>query len=441
MLRNPNLWRASATLAVCGGLAALPAGANAQNCTVTVTLANGQHETIPVGSAGTSALSGVNGKVVSMSESCQSAPAASPNATPAQTASSTQTATSSTASAPTTSSPRTSTAQTESATATHTTASTPTYSTLFPTATTPKAKPKTKPKAQPKPKPATPAPVKPAPAPKPQPAPAPAPAPSHHSSTHSSAPKPVITPLTNSKGAPTKSNPSASFSLPGAAPIGVPNFFIDDFQIPPFLLPIYQAAGIEYNVPWQVLAAINWIETDYGRNLSISSAGAEGWMQFEPATWKSWGVDATGTGFADPYNPTDAIFTAARYLQAAGASKNLYKAILAYNHADWYARSVLLRAQLIGGMPKDLVGALTGLVEGHFPVAAKASYADDSVVKQAGKKVKGSNAAVPVQSGNATATNIFAKPGSPVIAVNDGKIVKLGTNAKLGKYIVLQDAS
>ncbi len=84
--------------------------------------------------------------------------------------------------------------------------------------------------------------------------------------------------------------------MPGAARVGVPDFFIDDFQIPPFLLPIYQAAGIEYDVPWQVLAAINWIETDYGRDLSVSSAGAVGWMQFLPSTWKRYGVDATGFG-------------------------------------------------------------------------------------------------------------------------------------------------
>ena len=167
------------------------------------------------------------------------------------------------------------------------------------------------------------------------------------------------------------------------APIGVPNFFIDSFQIPPFLLPIYQAAGIQYDVPWQILAAINEIETDYGRNLSVSTAGAVGWMQFLPSTWKRYGVDANGDGVADPYNPADAIFTAARYLHAAGASKNISQAIFAYNHAGWYVQSVLLRAKLIGGMPKALIGALTGLVEGHFPVAAPAKYADDSVVKLA----------------------------------------------------------
>ncbi len=54
----------------------------------------------------------------------------------------------------------------------------------------------------------------------------------------------------------------------------MPNFFIDKFRIPPFLLPIYQAAGTQYGVRWEVLAAINEIETDYGRNLNVSSARA-----------------------------------------------------------------------------------------------------------------------------------------------------------------------
>jgi murein DD-endopeptidase MepM/ murein hydrolase activator NlpD len=243
-------------------------------------------------------------------------------------------------------------------------------------------------------------------------------------------------------GAPTPSNPSFSFALPGPAPIGVPNFFIDSFRIPPFLLPIYQAAGIQYDVPWQVLAGINEIETDYGRNLSVSSAGAVGWMQFLPSTWKEWGVDANGDGVADPYNPVDAIFSAARYLHAAGASNNLPGAVFAYNHAGWYVQSVLLRAKLIGGMPNQLVGALAGLVEGHFPVAAPSRYADDAVQQLAKRRVTRGNAAIPVNSDpTATGVAIYAKQNAPVIAVNDGKVVKIGYNQELGRYLELQDAT
>ncbi len=239
---------------------------------------------------------------------------------------------------------------------------------------------------------------------------------------------------------PSASNPTFSFALPGAAPIGVPNFFIDSFRIPPFLLPIYQAAGIQYDVPWQVLAGINEIETDYGRNLSVSSAGAVGWMQFLPETWKTWGLDANGDGVADPYNPVDAIFSAARYLHAAGASKNINQAIFAYNHASWYVQSVLLRAKLVGGMPDQLIGALSGLVEGHFPVAAPAKYQDNAVTALAKKHVKTSNAAIPIASDpSSKSVSIFAKQNAPVIAVNDGKIVKVGENTTWGKFVQLQD--
>jgi membrane-bound lytic murein transglycosylase B len=143
------------------------------------------------------------------------------------------------------------------------------------------------------------------------------------------------------------------------------------YRIPLFLLPIYQAAAVQYGVPWQILAAINEIETDYGSDQSVSTAGAVGWMQFMPATWAQYGVDALNAGYADPYNPVDAIFAAARYLRAAGAQSNLRTAILAYNHSDEYANSVLLRAKLISSYPKAVIATLTGLTDGRLPVTGK----------------------------------------------------------------------
>jgi hypothetical protein len=118
-------------------------------------------------------------------------------------------------------------------------------------------------------------------------------------------------------------------------------------QPPAFLIPMYKAAAKRYHVPWQILAAINWIETDYGANLNTSSAGAIGWMQFMPGTWQRYGVAADGQSQPDPYNPRDAIFSAAHYLAASGAAKNLPKAIYSYNHAAWYVVDVMWRAQLI----------------------------------------------------------------------------------------------
>jgi murein DD-endopeptidase MepM/ murein hydrolase activator NlpD len=240
---------------------------------------------------------------------------------------------------------------------------------------------------------------------------------------------------------PAPSNPTFSLAQPGAAAVGVPNFFIDKFRIPPFLLPIYQAAGVQYGIRWEILAAINEIETDYGRNLNVSSAGAVGWMQFMPATWSLYGTDANHDGKRDPYNPVDAIFATARYLKAAGGATDINKAVFAYNHANWYVDSVLMRARLISGLPADLVGSLTGLTQGHFPVHAEARYAEDISPTKAGKKVRKGNAANPIESSKTRkGINIYAKAGSPVIAVQDGRIVKIGNDDRLGKFIMLRDA-
>jgi murein DD-endopeptidase MepM/ murein hydrolase activator NlpD len=253
--------------------------------------------------------------------------------------------------------------------------------------------------------------------------------------------KPDASAIRQGDGTPTAANPTFSQALPGAAPIGVPNFFIDKFRIPPFLLPIYQAAGIEYGVRWEVLAGINEIETDYGRNLNVSTAGALGWMQFMPSTWKQYGVDANHDGKKDPYNPVDAIFASARYLKAAGADTDVRRAIFAYNHADWYVDSVLMRARLIGGLPSDLVGSLTGLTQGHFPVSAKATYADDLSERSLNRKIaKGHNAALPVEANTSRrGINVYAKSGSAVIATQDGRIVKIGRTKRLGQFIQLED--
>ena len=112
------------------------------------------------------------------------------------------------------------------------------------------------------------------------------------------------------------------------------------------LLSLWQSAGNAYSIPWQVLAAINKVESNFGRNMGPSSAGAIGWMQFMPSTWAEWGIDANGDGVADPWNPDDAVFSAARYLAAAGGAANLPRAVFAYNHADWYVSEVLGLANL-----------------------------------------------------------------------------------------------
>ena len=116
---------------------------------------------------------------------------------------------------------------------------------------------------------------------------------------------------------------------------------------PSFLIPIYMEAARTYRVPWEVLAAINAVESDYGRDLNTSTAGALGWMQFEPSTWQEYGVAADGDSTPNPYDPRDAIFSAARYLAAAGGHEDIRRAVYAYNHAGWYVDEVMERAQAI----------------------------------------------------------------------------------------------
>ena len=229
---------------------------------------------------------------------------------------------------------------------------------------------------------------------------------------------------------PSTLTPALPFSL--QSPLsGVPGFFIESFQVPPFLLPIFQAAGTAYGVPWQVLAAINEVETDYGRDLSVSSAGAEGWMQFLPAEWAQYGVDANGDGFKDPYNPADAIFAAARYLRAAGGAASIRTAVFSYNHSQAYVDSVMLRAQLLGGTPSELLGAITGLTEARFPVHAAAHFSDSfPTVPAAGSQAPRTLAG----------TSIYAQADAPVIAVQDGEVVQIGRSAGLGRFLVLRDA-
>ena len=186
------------------------------------------------------------------------------------------------------------------------------------------------------------------------------------------------------------------------------------FAVPPFLLPIYVAAGRAYGVPWNLLAAINQIETDFGRiQRQVSSAGALGWMQFMPGTWERYGVDASGDGVADPFNPVDAIYAAARYLAASGAPTNLRQAVLSYNHADWYADRVLSTAGVYGSLPDGIVAETGSLAFGRFPVTGPVSYGDDfrraeaSRDEPSGLTLNARGAATAVATQNVTVSNIL----------------------------------
>ena len=128
---------------------------------------------------------------------------------------------------------------------------------------------------------------------------------------------------------------------------GVASTQVGDYAratIPGSYLSLYRSAAATCpGLPWTVLAGIGAVETGHGAVVRRSVKGAVGPMQFLPDTFSAYGIDASGDGVADVQNPTDAVYSAARYLCLWGAGRGgqaLYDAVWAYNHADWYVRRV-----------------------------------------------------------------------------------------------------
>jgi peptidoglycan DL-endopeptidase CwlO len=143
-------------------------------------------------------------------------------------------------------------------------------------------------------------------------------------------------------------------------------------DIPADYLAAYQGSASRYGIDWAILAAIGKIECDHGRNQSpgcsppgtVNVAGATGPMQFLGSTWRTgtppmtvpaigsptvsvgagYAADGDGDGFADVWNPRDAIAGAARLLRANGAPADYRRAVFAYNHAGWYVDRVMSTA-------------------------------------------------------------------------------------------------
>ncbi|MEA2299406.1 MAG: hypothetical protein QOF77_2342 [Solirubrobacteraceae bacterium] len=135
---------------------------------------------------------------------------------------------------------------------------------------------------------------------------------------------------------------ASSCGVPVPATGAAPASAVGLREIPSRLMPLYRQAAATYALGpsgWAWLAAVNRIETDFGRDLATSSAGAIGWMQFEPATWAEYAVDGNADGRRDPYEPADAIAAAARYLRALGAPADWQVAIRGYNGGPGAARS------------------------------------------------------------------------------------------------------
>jgi membrane-bound lytic murein transglycosylase B len=116
------------------------------------------------------------------------------------------------------------------------------------------------------------------------------------------------------------------------------------------LMNLYREAEAKTGVGWNYLAAINLIETRFGSIAGLSTAGAQGPMQFMPETWAMYGEGG------DVNSPRDSIMGAGRYLADSGFAANRDRAIYAYNHANEYVNAVNDYAAILASDP----GALNG---------------------------------------------------------------------------------
>jgi membrane-bound lytic murein transglycosylase B len=111
------------------------------------------------------------------------------------------------------------------------------------------------------------------------------------------------------------------------------------------LLSFYQEAQRRFGVRWELLAAINFVESDFGRARTTAEADAQGPMQFEPATWRSYGMGG------DVNNAHDAILAAANLLAANGGRTAERRALVHYNLSPLYRDAVLHLAHRIATVP------------------------------------------------------------------------------------------
>jgi len=135
---------------------------------------------------------------------------------------------------------------------------------------------------------------------------------------------------------------SSMMAVFGTAAPGEPIAEARTEEIPAAHLAIMQRAATECGLPWQVLAAVAKVESDFGRNMATSSAGAIGYGQFLPSSWVTYGRGG------NPYDYRDAIPAMARYLCAHGGAGDLRRALFAYNRAEWYVNDVLAIAVRYG---------------------------------------------------------------------------------------------
>ncbi|HEX4815473.1 MAG TPA: lytic transglycosylase domain-containing protein [Nonomuraea sp.] len=112
------------------------------------------------------------------------------------------------------------------------------------------------------------------------------------------------------------------------------------------LLGYFKKAERRFAVEWEVLAAVMFAETKFGRVKSPSYVGAQGPMQFMPATWRQYGMGG------DVRDPHDAVMGAANYLRATGAPRDYQRALHAYNPSQAYVNAILAHSRQIKRDPR-----------------------------------------------------------------------------------------
>jgi soluble lytic murein transglycosylase-like protein len=108
----------------------------------------------------------------------------------------------------------------------------------------------------------------------------------------------------------------------------------------------YREGERRSGTPWRVLAAINFLETNFGRLRESSASGALGPMQFMPSTWAAYGQ-------GNVRDPHAAILAAARYLRAAGGGRDLRGAVYRYNPSSAYVDAVF---RLVARVRRERLG-------------------------------------------------------------------------------------
>lgn len=183
-------------------------------------------------------------------------------------------------------------------------------------------------------------------------------------------------------------------------------------DVPPDQLAAMQRVSMLSGIPWQVLAGIAKVESDFGRNMATSSAGAIGYGQFMPAQWEIHGDGG------DPYDFNDVLPAMARYLLVANALEDMPGAIYAYNHSWDYVALVLDVASSYGYPDSpDLAASSDELI---WPVVGPIStyFGPDHAGLDIGQA---------------------HRPGAPVLAAHDGVVYFAGGEAccSYGYYVIL----